>query len=112
MEKLLSNIKRVFGFPPKCIMTDLEADLLEKLGAEARVAIVEIGSWVGRSTIRLAKQSKVSIYAIDPHHGSNSHNLYGIHDTYPLFIKNIGNENMKNKIIPLVLIRREAECLK
>ena len=56
-----------------------ELNLLYKFSSEATGPIVEIGSWMGRSTIALAEGSKISnqkVYAVDTFHGGeNTHEL-------------------------------------
>lgn len=44
-----------------------EYGLLAAFGARAQQGIVEIGSYRGRSTIALASQARVPVWAIDPH---------------------------------------------
>lgn len=44
-----------------------EFDYLQAQGAQAALCIVEIGSYRGRSTIALALQAHVPVYAIEPH---------------------------------------------
>lgn len=57
----------------------------------ARV-IVEIGSWIGVSTIYLAwgvRENNGVVYTIDPHEGSNLHRRRGIPDTEALLKENL-----------------------
>jgi len=60
-------------------LTENEGRLLYRLAKNCRGhgAIVEIGSWKGRSTVWLGKGSmrgsRTKIYAIDPHIGSSEH---------------------------------------
>lgn len=70
-------------------------------------AIVEIGSWKGKSTIFLAKGSKagnnVMVYSIDPHTGASEQkevdsNIW----TYPEFQTNIHALNVDDIITPIV----------
>jgi predicted O-methyltransferase YrrM len=72
-----------------------EADCLYQLAQQASPngVIVEIGSYLGRSTIALAKGSlrgpKISVYAIDPHESTDlSGWSYNSEDHY-IFLKNI-----------------------
>lgn len=70
-------------------------------------AIVEIGSWKGRSTIWLAKGSQKGsgkkVYAVDPHTGSAEHiEKYGSDiNTYTDFLKNIEQAGVKDLVIPV-----------
>ena len=75
-------------------LTKSEGELLYEKARELGVTdtIVEIGSWVGRSTICLAKGVEdgggAKIYAIDPHTGSSEHRvMFGKVDTITYFEK-------------------------
>lgn len=48
-------------------LDDAEFDLLVMRGDMAQHAIVEIGSYRGKSTVALATLARVPVYAIDPH---------------------------------------------
>ena len=92
-----------------------EGNLLEKLAKDNKNGnIVEIGSWKGRSTIRLAKGTiagkKNIIFAIDPHTGSPEHiDALGEQiNTYPEFEQNIKNAGVENYIVPVVQTSEEA----
>lgn len=65
-------------------------------------AIVEIGSWKGKSTVFIGKGSesagKIKIYAIDPH----------IAGTYEEFKRNIKNAELNDIVIPVVKTSEEA----
>ena len=57
-------------------------------------AIVEVGSWKGKSTICLGNGSrdgnKIKIFAIDPYIGSSEHHkMFGKVDTFEEFKQNI-----------------------
>lgn len=76
-------------------------------------AIVEIGSWKGRSTIWLGRGSisakKTKVYAVDPHTGSTEHReFYGKVSTYDEFMKNIDEAGLSSLVIPLVMSSKEA----
>jgi predicted O-methyltransferase YrrM len=75
-------------------------------------AIVEIGSWKGKSTLWLAKGAEVGhknkVFAIDPHRGSRSHVSEGEEDTYPIFLVNLAKAKVKNRVVPLVMTSVEA----
>jgi len=86
-----------------------EARLLYRLASECRGrgAIVEIGSWKGKSTICLARGSlaggKASIHAIDPHTGSPEHaRAIGVVWTFDEFRRNIENAGMNEMVTPHV----------
>jgi predicted O-methyltransferase YrrM len=86
-----------------------EARLLYRLASHCvgRGAIVEIGSWKGKSTICLARGSlaggKAKIHAIDPHTGSPEHSReFGVVWTFDEFRRNIENAGMTEMVIPHV----------
>jgi predicted O-methyltransferase YrrM len=96
-------------------LTDNEGKLLRDLAEQCRGrgAIVEIGSWKGKSTIWLAKGSKngsrVRIYAIDPHIGSESHQeKFGKVWTFKEFQENIKKAEVDDIVIPIVKTSAEA----
>jgi predicted O-methyltransferase YrrM len=76
---------------------------------EGRGAIVEIGSWKGRSTIWLSMGSRAGcrakVHAIDPHTGSPQHVEMFKTDkfwTFEEFKKNIENAGVKDQVEPHV----------
>jgi predicted O-methyltransferase YrrM len=74
-------------------------------------AVVEIGSWKGRSTICLAAGAceGVKIYAIDPHSGSSEHKQQmGLVNTLDEFKANIKKAGLDQKVIPLVKTSEQA----
>lgn len=86
-----------------------EARLLYRLASRCRGrgAIVEIGSWKGKSTICLARGSlaggKAKIHAIDPHTGSPEHSReFGVVWTFDEFRRNIENAGMNDMVTPHV----------
>lgn len=86
-----------------------EAQLLYRLASEcrARGAIVEIGSWKGKSTICLARGSlaggKAKIHAIDPHTGSPEHaREIGVVWTFDEFRRNVEKAGMNEMVTPHV----------
>jgi predicted O-methyltransferase YrrM len=81
-----------------------EGKLLNRLAARcARGVIVEIGSWKGKSTCWLAKDSKVPIYAIDPHTGSEEHHRdLGKVATFAEFKRNLSSLGLWNRVTPIV----------
>ena len=87
--------------------------------------IVEIGSWLGKSTLWLLAGSsvgnKIKVYAIDPHVGNEEHyQMYKAKEkdlvffkndkiwTYDLFEKNIRKAGLWNLTIPLVMKSEKA----
>ena len=86
-----------------------EARLLYRLASQcrARGAIVEIGSWKGKSTICLARGSiagsKAKINAIDPHTGSPEHSReFGVVWTFDAFRRNIEKAGVNEMVTPHV----------
>jgi len=80
---------------------------------QRKCAIVEVGSWKGKSTIWLGKGSQVGnsvkIYAIDPHTGSSEHRkVLGKVSTFEEFRRNIKVANVDDVVIPMVKTSEEA----
>ena len=76
-------------------------------------AIVEIGSWKGKSSIWLGRGSQsgkhVNVYAIDPHTGASEHKqLFGDVRTFDEFQANIKMAKVNDVIIPIVKPAAEA----
>lgn len=85
-------------------LSDKEADILFRLASRCtgKGAIVEIGSWKGKSTTCLALGSQrgagTNITAIDPHTGSSEH---GDVDTYEEFLRNIEKNGIADIVKPV-----------
>ena len=86
-----------------------EARLLFRLASQCKGqgAIVEIGSWKGKSTICLARGSitggKAPIHAIDPHTGSPEHSReFGVVWTFDEFRRNIDRAGVTEMVTPHV----------
>jgi predicted O-methyltransferase YrrM len=78
-----------------------------------RGAVVEIGSWKGKSPIWLACASKSKrrerIVAIDPHTGSKEHlQSYGKVSTYDDFLRNLRLAGVIDWVIPIIKTSREV----
>jgi predicted O-methyltransferase YrrM len=76
-------------------------------------AIVEIGSWRGKSTVWLAKGSlagaRAPVFAVDPHVGSPEHHeTFGEVWTYDDFIRNVEQAGVREIIVPKVTTSEEA----
>jgi predicted O-methyltransferase YrrM len=98
-------------------LTDTEGKLLYDLARQyaGNGAIVEIGSWKGKSTIWLAKGlqrngAKTKIYAIDPHRGSSEHHAMFQNkiDTFSEFKENIRRAGVEEAVVPLVTTSEAA----
>jgi MMP 1-O-methyltransferase len=73
-----------------------------------RGAIVEIGSWKGRSTTWLASGARLAghrVYAIDPHRHSRE---YPEADTLDEFLGNLARNGLADVVEPLVMTSEEA----
>jgi MMP 1-O-methyltransferase len=88
-----------------------EGELLFSLAraCTGRGAIVEIGSWKGKSTIWLAKGSmagnRVKVWAVDPHTGSEA---LGRVNTFEEFKRNITSAGLGEMVTPIVRPSQEA----
>ncbi len=86
-------------------LSDKEADALCRLAqmCAAEGAIVEIGSWKGKSTVCLVTGSRRGkgkpVYAIDPHTGSSEH---GDVRTFDEFTENIRRKGATDMVKPIV----------
>lgn len=96
-------------------LPDFEGELLYDLarGCKGRGAIVEIGSWKGKSTIWLAKGSKagngVKVYAVDPHTGSSEHRQdAGRVWTFDEFKRNMRAAGVEDLVVPILKESVEA----
>lgn len=71
-----------------------------------KLAIVEVGSWKGKSTVCLAKGAKAGkrshSYAVDPHTGSKEHRKkFGKVDTFQSFKNNISSNKLEEFVTPI-----------
>lgn len=77
-------------------------------------AVVEIGSWKGKSTIVLASGSaaadRETVYAIDPHKGGPDQESIGLTgvDTEAEFRRNIKSAGVDSRVVPMVTHSTEA----
>lgn len=75
-------------------------------------AIVEIGSWQGKSTIWLGRGSlsgnKSKVYAVDPHKGTDYCVIKKVENTFPFFLNNIKKAGLLDIVEPIVLTSVEA----
>lgn len=95
-------------------LSEPEGELLYSLAKQvpAGQAIVEIGSWKGRSTIWLAKGAQSGqrnkVYSIDPHCGSEAHVSEGEENTYQELLTNLAKAKVEEIVIPLVAVSDEV----
>ena len=89
-------------------LSDGEGELLYELakGVPSGQAIVELGSWKGKSTVWLAKGTEAGqrnkVYSIDPHSGSKAHVSEGERNTYTVFLTNLTKAGVQATVVPLV----------
>src|SRR3972149_2350880 len=106
-----NTIQRVDGW-----LTEHEASYLYSLAqyGPGQGAIVEIGSWKGKSTILLAAGSKSAgrekVHAVDHHKGGPDQAGLGYQDvnTEIDFRKNIKSAGIEDQVIPLVMTSTRA----
>lgn len=109
LEQVRQTISTVNGW-----LSPIEVKTLYQLArnCSGRGAIVEIGSWQGKSTICLAAGSKASngphVYAIDPHIGSPEHQQTGKVWTFDQFEKNIRAAGFQERVTPIVKMSGDA----
>ncbi len=105
MEKIKKLADKVDGW-----LTDNEGELLYNTAKNCKGnsgAIVEVGSWKGKSTIYLGKGSKagnhVKVYAIDPHIGSPElKEIFGDNIwTFEEFKENIKTAEVDDIVVPI-----------
>ena len=95
-------------------LSDVEGELLYKLAKNVpgRQAIVEIGSWKGKSTVWLAKGAQAGqqnkVYAVDPHRASRAHGSEGDEDTSTVFIANLNKAGVRTTVFPLITTSEKA----
>jgi len=96
-------------------LTKDEGRLLYKVAKKCSTkgAIVEIGSWKGKSTIWIAKGSKAGkharVYAVDPHIGSSEHKkMFGTVATFQDFQRNIKETQVDDIVAPIVKTSKDA----
>ena len=95
-------------------LSDGEGELLYELakGVPSGQAIVELGSWKGKSTVWLAKGTEAGqrnkVYSIDPHSGSKAHVSEGEMNTYTAFLTNLTKAGVQATVVPLVTTSDKA----
>jgi len=95
-------------------LSDGEGELLYELakGVPSGQAIVELGSWKGKSTVWLAKGTeagqKDKVYSIDPHSGSKTHVSEDEMNTYTAFLTNLTKAGVQATVVPLVTTSDKA----
>lgn len=106
-DKELALIASIEGW-----LSDEVAQLLMSFSArESSGAIVEVGSWKGKSTIAMALANpNRKIYAVDPFTGSQEHEYLADEpvDTYSEFLSNIQKYNVHKQITTLRMTSQDA----
>lgn len=88
-------------------LSESEMKCLFNFSQSVNKPIVEIGSFMGRSTICLGWGSKlgrgVRVFAVDPHRGSVEHQEYlkSSIGTYPTFVNNMTRAGLEELVIPV-----------
>lgn len=88
-------------------LRDTEAKFLYNTARNSQWGVVvEIGSWLGKSTVYLAMGSKAGnrskVYAIDPHRGGIEHErIAQNYSTFEKFLENIKKAGVEDIVIPL-----------
>lgn len=112
IDSIKEMVKDVEGW-----LTKREGEFLYRMAREVsgKGAIVEIGSFKGKSTIYLAwgakDGSRAKVYAIDPHAGTESYKEWlGVGETWAFdeFLKNIEVAGVDDIVVPIVKTSQEA----
>jgi predicted O-methyltransferase YrrM len=108
LEQVSSVVSHVEGW-----LSDEQGRALYRAAAATtgRGAIVEIGSWKGRSTIWLASAARLTgrcVYAIDPHTRSNEDPLA---NTLAEFRANLERAGVSDAVRPLITTSAEAVAI-
>lgn len=117
--KLPIDITSVKGF-----LADDEANALYNYAVKSRGAILEVGSYCGKSTVFLgtaAKEHNGVVYAVDHHRGSEEHQLgeeyhdsdlydasIELMDTFKEFRKNMRAADLDDTVVPIVSTSKVA----
>jgi predicted O-methyltransferase YrrM len=91
------------------LMSMNERELLLQSSNKVEGDAIEIGSWMGASTIIIASGLKSGkIYAVDPHKGTTAHKANAVKDTFKIFTENINKFSVSDKVIPIRKTSKEA----
>ncbi|HBJ72926.1 MAG TPA: hypothetical protein DDY88_04290 [Actinobacteria bacterium] len=124
LETLVRDPKRPAAFqqafaqhidPVQGWLTEPEAFLLWSLSGtvSADLAVVEIGSYLGRSTVALATGSRGAlVHAVDPHTGDISEVAEGKSiNTYEGFLANIDKASVSDRVRPMRMMSVDAAAI-
>lgn len=120
-ETILERMRAVEGW-----LSDEEGGLLITIAAEAvqrpasgdEIACVEVGSFLGRSTVAIATAIKAAaprnahLYAIDPHEGDVTtldHQVCRMGSTLARFTRTIGDAGLDDVVVPIVSRSTEVQ---
>jgi predicted O-methyltransferase YrrM len=88
------RIAKIYGW-----LTVQEASLLRHFAKLAKGPIVELGAYLGRSTVVLAASSNQPFTTIDTFLGSSEHHIDGkVIDTYPAFLNRLQAFGLEEKV--------------
>lgn len=69
------------------------------------ITVVEVGTWLGRSTFALARGLQArgggEVVAVDPHRGTRLHRTLGVDDTYEAFLASMRARRVADRIRPV-----------
>lgn len=82
----------IFAADVLSAVTDEECRALAALSAGK--VVLEVGAYLGRSTIALASTAQI-VHSVDPHNGGPP----GEEDTLPAFLKNLSRYGVREKVI-------------
>jgi len=108
---MIPNLEKILKVPG--MLTQNEGEYLYRLAQfnPAKGAIVEIGSWKGKSTLCLALGSMSvggeKVYAVDPHKPLAEEGY--LEDTEAELHKNIKMAGVESHVVPMVMTSEEAE---
>jgi predicted O-methyltransferase YrrM len=103
----IENIEGFLTVAEGALLYDVAKHCDDKHGA-----IVEIGSWKGKSTVCLGRGSQAGqyapVYTVDPHQNTSTHKVFATTHTYEEFKRNIQEAGVSEVIFPIIKTSQEA----